>query len=151
MMDGHFARLTGGARAEPRVIVSKSRRIVVPRAVDGVARFSFADLCSRALGAADYLRIAAAFHTILLEDVPLFEAAQRSEARRLILLIDTLYDNRIRLIVSAAGEPDRLWAAMGLENFEVARAASRLFEMRSDAYWRTAASSGAQKKTARTG
>jgi cell division protein ZapE len=127
----------------------KGRRIGVPEAVDGVARFSFDDLCARPLGAGDYLRIAAAFDTLIIAGIPVLGLATRNEARRLINLVDTLYDNRIRLIVSAAAEPLALWTGDGSEGLDFARTASRLIEMRSDEYWNVA--SAAKRKTARAG
>ena len=71
----------------------------------------------------------------------------RNEAKRLINLIDTFYDNRVRLIVSAEAEPDDLWQGSGgAESFEFARTASRLIEMRSDAYWEAATANAEMKK-----
>jgi cell division protein ZapE len=145
----HFRHLTGREHGERAEITHKGRRLVVPEAADGVARFAFADLCARPLGAADYLRIAAAFHTVILSDVPVLSPAERDEAKRFINLIDTLYDNGVRLIVSAAVEPESLLDGFdGVEKFEFARTASRLTEMRSDEYW-AAAGKPDQKKTAR--
>lgn len=72
--------------------------------------------------------------------MPVFGPATRNEAKRFINLIDTLYDNRIRLIVSAAAEPADLWRGHeGTEAFEFARTASRLAEICSGAYWDAAA------------
>jgi cell division protein ZapE len=148
-MDAHFRRLTGHAIGEPAEIANKGRRIAVPQAASGVARFSFAELCSRPLAASDYRALAKAFHTIMLENVPVLEAARRNEAKRFINLVDVLYDARLRLIVSAAAEPHDLWTGVtGSETAEFQRTASRLIEMRSDAYWE-AASRGAEKKEAR--
>jgi cell division protein ZapE len=150
-LDAHFRALTGCEQGRPRELAYKGRRIVVPEAVDGVARFSFQDLCVRPLGAGDYLQIAAAFHTIIVAGIPVLGPGERNEAKRLINLVDTLYDNRIRLIVSAEAEPEGLWQGRdGAESFEFARTASRLVEMRSDAYWE-AASRPADMKTARAG
>jgi cell division protein ZapE len=148
-LDAHFRHLTRRERGTPRELTVKGRRIVVPEAVDGVARFSFDDLCARPLGAGDYLRIAAAFHTLIIAGIPVLGLAMRNEARRLINLVDTLYDNRIRLIVSAAAEPLALWTGDGSEGLDFARTASRLIEMRSDDYWISA--SAAKRKTARAG
>jgi cell division protein ZapE len=111
----------------------KGRAIAVPQAEKGVARFSFAELCEQPLGAADYLKIARAFHTIILDDIPLIADEERNAARRFISLIDTLYDNHVKLIASAGGEPDALYrAADGEEAFAFRRTVSRLIEMRSD-------------------
>ena len=148
-LDAHFRHLTGCERGTPRELTVKGRQIVVPDAVDGVARFSFDDLCARPLGAGDYLRVAAAFHTLIVAGIPVLGLGMRNEARRLINLVDTLYDNRIRLIVSAAAEPLALWTGDGSEGLDFARTASRLIEMRSDEYW-NAASAG-KRKTARAG
>jgi cell division protein ZapE len=149
-LNEHFRRLTGCERGKPRELVHKGHRIIVPEAVDGVARFAFDDLCARPLGAGDYLQIAASFATLMLEKVPVLGPESRNEAKRLINLIDTLYDNHVRLIVSAEAEPqDLLKNGDGVEAFEFARTASRLMEMRSDDYWSAAPLLKSQTKTAR--
>src|ERR1700758_3395588 len=101
----------------------------------GVARFTFHDLCEEPLGAADYLRIAHEYHTIILDHVPVMTYDNRNAAKRFIILIDTLYDTNVKLIASAAAEPDALYRAdEGYEAQEFKRTASRLIEMRSRAY-----------------
>ncbi len=135
ILDDHFCRLSGVSKGEPAEIAHKGRIIPVPDQAGGVARLSFDGLCRRPLGAADYLKIARAYHTIILSDIPVMDDGQRNEARRFINLIDTLYDNRTKLVVSADADPDRLWRGKdGHENLAFARTASRLIEMRSDAY-----------------
>ncbi len=117
----------------PAALEVMGRAVQVPLASKGVARFSFDDLCERALGANDYLHIAHAFHTVIVEDIPVLTPDRRNAARRLIHLIDALYDSRVCLIASAAAEPDELYpAGDGAVLFE--RTASRLMEMRSEAY-----------------
>ena len=75
------------------------------------------------------------FHTLLIDRIPVMCPSERNEARRFIILVDALYDMRVKLVVSAAAEPEGLFAgADGAEAFEFARAASRLFEMRSADY-----------------
>lgn len=101
-----------------------------PRAAGGLLRGHFASLCVHALGPADYLAIAARFHTVFLEQVPKLGPERRNEARRLAMLVDTLYEARARLVVLATGEPDLLYPAGDL-SFEFERTASRLKEMRS--------------------
>ena len=116
-------------------VISKGRAIHVPRAARGVARFSFADLCERPLGALDYLRLAREFHTLLIDHIPVMDFPRRNEAKRFITLIDTLYDQAVKLVASAEAEPDALYRASdGFEAIEFKRTASRLFEMRSDSY-----------------
>ncbi len=132
-LNEHWARLTGHHPAEPAELEVKGRKVRVPLAAMGVARFGFADLCEAPLGALDYLHIAHAFHTIVLDCVPVLTPERRNAARRLIHLIDTLYDNRNCLIVSAEAEPAGLYPeGDGAGLFE--RTASRLMEMRSEAY-----------------
>ena len=92
-------------------------------------RAHFASLCVQALGPADYIAIAGRFHTIFLEALPRLAPEQRNEARRLAILVDTLYEARARLVVLAAGEPDSLYPA-GDQAFEFQRTTSRLREMR---------------------
>jgi cell division protein ZapE len=109
--------------------------IRVPEAAKGVARFSFSQLCGQPLGASDYLRIAHEFHTLILEGIPVMDYPQRNEAKRFIALIDTLYDNAVKLVASAEAEPPSLYLAKeGYEANEFKRTASRLIEMRSEEY-----------------
>ena len=134
-MDQAWRRLTGGDRGAAHEVISKGRAIRVPRAARGVARFSFADLCERPLGALDYLKLAHEFHTLLIEHIPVMDFPRRNEAKRFITLIDTLYDQAVKLVASADAEPDALYrASEGSEVIELKRTASRLFEMRSDSY-----------------
>ncbi len=130
-----WQRLTGVFTGEPQDLVVKGRTIRVPQAAMGVARFTFHELCEQPLGASDYRRIAYEFHTIVLDAVPVMDFDRRNAAKRFIILIDTLYDLGVKLIASAAAEPDELYRATeGFEAHEFKRTASRLIEMRSQAY-----------------
>ncbi len=101
----------------------------------GAARFAFHDLCEAPLAASDYLRIAREFHTIMVDHIPVMNYDNRNAAKRFIILIDTLYDHGVKFIASAAAEPDALYTAdEGFEAQEFRRTASRLIEMRSQAY-----------------
>ncbi|MBN9061737.1 MAG: cell division protein ZapE [Rhizobiales bacterium 65-9] len=134
-LDVAFARLTGSAKATPATIALKGRTIAVPRQALGVARFDFADLCDAPLGASDYLAIARNYHTVILENVPRLTFERRNPAKRFITLIDVLYERHVKLLMSAETDVDALYAAeRGHEAFEFARTASRLIEMRSEAY-----------------
>jgi cell division protein ZapE len=134
-LDDAWQRLTGGHVGEAHELIVKGRKLRVPRAAMGIARFSFRDLCEQPLAASDYLRIAHEFHTIVLDRIPVMDFSKRNEAKRFIILIDTLYDNAVKLVASAAAEPDRLYVAdEGFEAQEFRRTASRLIEMRSETY-----------------
>jgi cell division protein ZapE len=133
-LDELFHRLAG-SNGTPLRLTVKGHPLEVPCAAGGVARFTFADLCAKPLGAADYLALAERFHTILLEDIPVLDFSRRNEAKRLITLVDTLYDRHVKLVASAAAEPQHLYDAdEGREAFEFARTVSRLIEMRSEEY-----------------
>ncbi|MFQ5626070.1 MAG: cell division protein ZapE, partial [Methyloligellaceae bacterium] len=128
-----FMRLTGHKKGTPATITVKSRKVAVPEAAMGVARFDFEDLCGQPLGAGDYLVIAHTYHILLIENVPIMKQVHRNQARRFINLIDTLYDTGVRIVLSADAEPDALYSLTdGAELFE--RTASRLIEMRSQEY-----------------
>ncbi|MGL4439826.1 MAG: cell division protein ZapE [Bosea sp. (in: a-proteobacteria)] len=134
-LDLAFSRLIGQADAPSLVLEVKGHRLEVPQAAFGVARASFADLCAKPYGAGDYLALARHFHTLVLDDVPLLDFENRNEAKRFIILIDTLYENRVKLVLSAAAEPHLLYLAdHGREAFEFDRTASRLIEMRGQDY-----------------
>jgi cell division protein ZapE len=134
-LDAAFKRLTGHDHGEPLRIELLGRSLTAPEAWDGVARFSFDDLCLRPLGAPDFLTIAQRFHTVLIDHIRVMSGNQRNEAKRFINLIDTLYDQRVKLIASAEAEPAALFLGEeGFEAFEFARTASRLIEMRSSEY-----------------
>src|SRR5215216_4517659 len=134
-LDQSWRRLVGSSSGMPQELSIKGRRLRVPRAAMGVARFFFHDLCEQPLAAADYLRIAHEFHTIIVDRIPVMDFDERNAAKRFIILIDTLYDNSVKLIASGAAEPEALYqASNGYEASEFKRTASRLIEMRSEAY-----------------
>jgi cell division protein ZapE len=134
-LDRAWARMTGNAARKPRDISIKGRVLHVPRSAHGVARFSFADLCEKPLGASDYLRLAHDYHTIMIDHIPVMDYADRNAAKRFIALIDTLYDNAVKLMASAQADPLTLYrAAEGVEMNEFKRTSSRLIEMSSESY-----------------
>ncbi len=132
-MDEHWMRLTGGHAPKVHTIEFKGRKLVLPKAAMGVARIPFSDLCEQPLGSLDYLHLAHAFHTVMIDGIPKLQAERRDIARRFINLIDTLYDNSNSLIASAEAEPHELYpSGAGADLFE--RTVSRLMEMRSEGY-----------------
>ena len=132
-LDEAFAGLSGGAEAARARLRVSGRVFEVPLAAAGVARFDFQALCGQPLGAGDYLALATHYHTLVLDGVPRLSPENYDLARRFIVLIDALYDHRVKLVASAAAEPDALYErGEGARAFE--RTASRLDEMRSAEY-----------------
>ncbi|GBD50614.1 cell division protein ZapE [Methylopila sp. Yamaguchi] len=133
-LDQAFRALAGSDGA-PAALDVQGRHVALPRAASGVARASFDDLCAKPLGAADYIAIARRYHTLVLDRVPRLDEERRNEARRFMTLVDALYEHHVKLVASAEAEPDDLWrGTQGYETFGFARTASRLVEMRSDAW-----------------
>lgn len=128
-----FRSLVGGEEPTPRTLEVGGRAIALEQANDTAMRSSFDALCRVALGPADYLKIAETFDTVMIEDVPVMGPDSRDAAKRFVTLIDALYDAKVRVLISAAAEPDRLYES-GDGSFEFARTASRLTEMRSRQY-----------------
>jgi cell division protein ZapE len=114
-------------------VQGQGRKLFVPKAMKGVAVFSFKRLCANALGAADYLSIAWRFHTVFIVAIPKLGPDKRNEAKRFITLIDVLYENSVKLFCSAEVEPEKLYPT-GDGNFEFDRTVSRLMEMQSEDY-----------------
>ena len=132
-LDARFDELTGHVAPTPVTLALKGRHLPVPRAVGGVARLSFDDLCVTARGAADYLALAQHFHTLFIDNIPRLRTDKRNEAVRFVTLIDALYEHKVKLLACADGEPDTLYPA-GDGAFEFERTVSRLMEMRAQHY-----------------
>jgi cell division protein ZapE len=134
-LDKAWQKMTGSAPCKPRDISIKGRILHVPCSAHGVARFSFADICEKPLAASDYLRLAHDYHTILIDHIPVMDYPERNAAKRFIALIDTLYDNAVKLMASASADPVSLYLATdGVEANEFKRTSSRLIEMSSESY-----------------
>jgi len=132
-LDRAFACLTMESPPKPDTLLVQGRTLTIPRAARGVARFFFAELCEQPLGAADYLEIANQFHTVLLDQIPLLGPENRNAAKRFVILVDALYEHKVKLIASAKAEAHALYTS-GEGAFEFRRTASRLVEMQSESY-----------------
>ncbi|RDJ22459.1 AFG1 family ATPase [Bosea caraganae] len=134
-LDTAFRSLSGVAQGQPVTLSVKGHELRVPQAAGSVARASFADLCAQAYGASDYIALAQRFHSLILDGIPVMDLDRRNEAKRFIILIDTLYEHHVKLLASAEAEPHELYKAeTGREAFEFDRTVSRLIEMRSEEY-----------------
>ena len=149
-MDEAWEAAAEGHAEEAFDLSLMGRKVIVPRAAGDAARFTFAELCDAPLGARDYLALAARFDTFFVDHVPVLDQTRRNPTKRFILLIDTLYDGRKRLFMSAAAPPDDLYAGRPgvVEAFEFARTASRLVEMQSKDWLDGAAADAARTAAA---
>jgi cell division protein ZapE len=132
-LECYFRSLTKGVEARPDRFAVQGREIEIPLVADGIAFSTFTDLCEKPLGAADYLSIAARYHTLMLIGIPHLGVSNHNEAKRFAILVDALYEQKVNLICSAADQPDRLYPE-GAGAFEFERTASRLIEMQSEEY-----------------
>jgi cell division protein ZapE len=132
---GCFERLGEGLPRSTAPLTVNDRQIPVRSQVEGhgLVWFEFADLCEGARSAADYVEIAREFHTLLLSNVPRFDAGNEDAALRFVYLIDELYDRHVNLLLSAAADPLSLYRGTRVER-QFERTSSRLIEMQSSEY-----------------
>ena len=138
ILSGDFFRLTDfpvedRAHVPSEDLIVQGRTLHVPKALKGVAVFSFKRLCAEARGPADYIAIARRFHTVILVGIPKLGPENRNEAARFVALIDALYEQKVKLLAAADAEPAQLYEK-GDGRFEFDRTISRLEEMRSETY-----------------
>ena len=132
-LETQFSALTHGQLVQPMKIELPGRSWHVAKSAGDVAMTHFAALCEQPLGASDYMEFARHISTLLLGDVPILRPDNRNAAKRFVTLIDVLYEAKVKLLCTAAAQPDALYPT-GDGSFEFARTASRLIEMQSDAY-----------------
>jgi len=126
-------RLTRGGEPVLTDLTVQGRKLEFPKTARGVLLSDFAALCETSRSPAEYLEIAKAFHTVIIEDVPEMGVHMRNAAKRFVTLIDALYETRTKLIMSAAVDPADLYEK-GDGAFEFERTVSRLMEMRTEEY-----------------
>lgn len=131
-MTAIFERIADAVDSD-RDLEIENRTIRSKRHAGGIVWFDFETLCGGPRSQNDYLELARQFHTILLSGVPVMGADRASEARRFTWLVDVFYDQRVKLILSAAAEPSRLYTAGKMAN-EFTRTVSRLVEMQGEDY-----------------
>ena len=136
-----FHGLTDGSSVVSTNLSTQGRLVPIPRAclAKGVARFSFEDLCTKALGAADYLVIGQHFHTVFLDKIPILSKNEVNWVRRFIVFVDSMYESHVKLVLHAKTEPEGIFQvdledASCDEVFAFDRTRSRLEEMRSQEY-----------------
>jgi len=144
LLETKFAKICQGQVRFGVQVETQGRRIVVPRCAENsdVAWFTFKDLCDKPLGAADYLALGQAFHTIFIADIPRLTMQERDQVRRFITLIDALYESHAKVVCTAALDPISLFhvsederkTSIADEIFAWDRTVSRLMEMQSGNY-----------------
>ncbi|XP_043999644.1 AFG1 like ATPase a isoform X1 [Gambusia affinis] len=149
----------------PRVLNVHNRKVRLNKACGTIADCTFEELCDRPLGASDYLEISSLFDTVFIRHIPLLTLNKKTQARRLITLVDALYDHKVRVVILAErpleeifvhdgdhrhDESHILMDDLGLkrdeasslsifsgeeEKFAFQRTVSRLTEMQTEDYW----------------
>ncbi len=138
-LSASFFRLTDYSVEDRAKVPSEDIQVIggrmlhVPKALKGVAVFSFKRLCVEPRGASDFLAIARHYHTVIIVGIPVLGPEKRNEAARFVTLIDALYEYKVKLLASADAEPMALYPK-GDGAFEFERTVSRLQEMQSDDY-----------------
>jgi len=108
----------------------KGRKFVIKNFYEGIARFDFKDLCNKNIGAEDYLKISQKCNFIIIENIPNFNDSNSNQQNRFITLIDIIYENKIKLLVSSEKSLSNLSSSNRLvEPFK--RTLSRLHELTS--------------------
>jgi cell division protein ZapE len=134
IFNAHWQTLTEGAPGRIDMLDVLGRKLTVPKVARNCASFTFFELCGEPLGPADYLAISSAYRTVFISGVPKLKAHQRNETKRFILMIDSFYDARTRLIILADGPLDSIFPK-NQHSFESGRTISRLREMQSASWW----------------
>ena len=129
----YFNHLASHVVKKDTSVEVEGRRISVKRLSHDAIWFDFDALCQSPRCTSDYIAISRCFHTVLISNIPLFGEDQEDSARRFIEMIDEFYDRGVKLIVSAAAEPDALYRGKRLQQ-EFERTSSRLYEMRTREY-----------------
>lgn len=161
----------------PRTLTVKGHDVKFRKACGQVLDCTFAELCDRAVGAIDYLALSHIFHTVIIRDVPQMTLREKTQARRFITLVDTFYDNKVRVVVSADAPADQLFKTVSdydnltdenrklMDDLEISdqnasifsgeeeifafdRTISRLSEMQTERYWSRDALAGERAASA---
>ncbi|RMC95951.1 cell division protein ZapE [Aquitalea palustris] len=132
-MEAMFTRLSSETLIAKQEIEILGRHIPVRKLAPGMIWFDFPAICDGPRAQTDYLEIATEFHTVFISGIPKLQAKDASIARRFTWLVDVFYDNRVKLIASAAVEIDDIYTD-GVQASEFFRTASRLTEMQSKSY-----------------
>ncbi len=133
MLGGNFEHIAPDEGRDNVVLKIEGRQIKTIRCADGVVWFDFPAICDGPRGAADYIELARQYQTVLISNVPQLTDNDNDQVKRFMTLVDEFYDRNVKLILTAAEEPEALYTGARLAR-EFQRTTSRLQEMRTHDY-----------------
>ena len=128
-----FRKITKNLSNKEMTLIIKSRKFIIKNYFNGIARFDFKELCSKNIGAEDYIKIAEVCNFIVIENIPIFNIDNSNQQQRFITLIDILYEKNIPLMISSQLQLDLLSSSEDLKKI-FKRTISRLYELTSIKY-----------------
>ena len=128
-----FRKITKDLSNKEMTLVIKGRKFNIKNYFNGIARFDFKELCSKNIGAEDYIKIAEVCNFIIIENIPIFNRDNSNQQQRFITLIDILYEKNIPLMISSQLQLDLLSSSEDLKKI-FKRTISRLYELTSIKY-----------------
>jgi len=128
-----FRKITKNLINKEMILGIKGRKLTIKNYLDGIARFDFKELCSKNVGAEDYIKIAEVCNFIVIENIPIFNIDNSNQQQRFITLIDILYEKNIPLMISSQLKLDLLSSSEDLKKI-FKRTISRLYELTSIKY-----------------
>jgi cell division protein ZapE len=128
-----FRKITKNLINKEMILSIKGRKLTIKNYFDGIARFDFKELCSKNIGAEDYIKIAKVCNFIVIENIPIFKSDNSNQQQRFITLIDILYEKNIPLMITSQLQLDSLSSSEDLKKI-FKRTISRLYELTSIKY-----------------
>ena len=128
-----FRKITKNLSNKEMILIIKGRKFSIKNYFNGIARFDFKELCSKNIGAEDYIKIAEACNFIVIENIPIFNTGNSNQQQRFITLIDILYEKNIPLMITSQLQLDLLSSSGDLKKI-FKRTISRLYELTSIKY-----------------
>ena len=132
------------------------RQIKLERTHNRILDTTFSFICEDNRSSVDYLEFCKIFNVIVMRDIPFINMKHLDTLRRFIIFIDTVYDNKVKLIFSGKASTPQLLFDLSIKNFTLSktdtsnnnqqasfiqeeyfavdRTISRLIEMQSESY-----------------
>ena len=129
----YFRQITKNKEKKQKILNIKGRKFIIDNYYNGISRFDFTDLCSKNIGAEDYIEIAKLCNFMIIENIPNFNNNNSDQQQRFITLIDIVYENNLPLLITANNELNLISSSKNLEKV-FKRTISRLHELTSIKY-----------------